>query len=231
MQGRKIFTMSYDDGVIWDEPFLKILNKYGIKATFNLNSGLLGDRVDLTQMGITFNHDKVEPHAVKALYAGHEVATHSATHPVLTKLDDETLVRQIMDDRAALSELVGYDVDGHAYPCGPYDDRVAKVLRERCGIRYARTVDAHRTFAVPKNPMTWHPTCHHGDAALFELAEKFLAAKPAEGEDLLFYVWGHTYEFNIHDDWDRIERFCQMISGHADVIYATNREALDLLGK
>lgn len=231
MQGRKIFTMSYDDGVIWDEPFLEILNKYGIKATFNLNSGLLGDRVDLTQMGITFNHDKVEPHAVKALYAGHEVATHSVTHPALTVLSEEGIVREVDDDRKALSALVGYPVCGHAYPGGPYDERVAKVLNERCGIRYARTIDSHRTFAIPENPMTWHPTCHHFDAALFELAEKFLAAKPGENEDLLFYVWGHSYEFNIQDNWDHIERFCQMISGHDDVIYATNREALDLLGK
>ena len=35
----KAFTLSYDDGVRQDKRFVKILNKYGLKSTFNLNSG------------------------------------------------------------------------------------------------------------------------------------------------------------------------------------------------
>ena len=37
---RKIFLLSFDDGTIWDKRFVELLNKYGMKATFNLNSGL-----------------------------------------------------------------------------------------------------------------------------------------------------------------------------------------------
>ncbi len=33
---KKVFTVSYDDGVIQDVRFVKLLNKYGIKGTFNL---------------------------------------------------------------------------------------------------------------------------------------------------------------------------------------------------
>ena len=36
----KVLTLSYDDGKIQDRRLVKIFNKYGIKATFNLNSGL-----------------------------------------------------------------------------------------------------------------------------------------------------------------------------------------------
>ena len=95
---RKYFTMSYDDGVIWDIPFLNIVNAYGIKATFNLNSGFLGTRCDLTQKGITFNHDKVNADQVRELYAGHEVATHSVTHPSLCRISDAEIVSQIVAD-------------------------------------------------------------------------------------------------------------------------------------
>ena len=37
---RKALTLSYDDGVEQDITLMGILDKYGIKCTFNLNSGL-----------------------------------------------------------------------------------------------------------------------------------------------------------------------------------------------
>ena len=40
MSKRKILLLSFDDGTIYDKRFVQLLNKYGIKATFNLNSGL-----------------------------------------------------------------------------------------------------------------------------------------------------------------------------------------------
>ena len=42
-QGKmKAITFSYDDGVTQDQRLIAMLNHYGMKATFNLNSGLLG---------------------------------------------------------------------------------------------------------------------------------------------------------------------------------------------
>lgn len=225
-QYKKFFTMSYDDGVIWDKPFIEILNAYGLKCTFNLNSGLLGQKVDLTQKGVTFNHDKVRPEDVHDLYLGHEVATHSRTHPWLLRLSREEIIDQIIPDREALSALVGYDVNGHAYPSGPEDQHVADALRDDCGIRYARNVADTHAFPMPTDLYHWAPTCHHTEDDLFELADKFIAAEPTDG-DMLFYVWGHTYEFNINDDWDRLRRFCERMAGHADITYATNGQIVD----
>ena len=37
----KAVTFSYDDGVMMDKRLVEIFNRYGMKATFNLNSGLL----------------------------------------------------------------------------------------------------------------------------------------------------------------------------------------------
>ena len=37
----KAFNISYDDGVLQDVRFVALLNKYGLKGTFNLNSGLM----------------------------------------------------------------------------------------------------------------------------------------------------------------------------------------------
>ncbi len=37
----KYLTFSYDDGVTQDIRLIELFNKYGMKATFNINSGLL----------------------------------------------------------------------------------------------------------------------------------------------------------------------------------------------
>ena len=36
--GKKSVTFSFDDGNLQDVPFVELLNKYGMKCTFNLNS-------------------------------------------------------------------------------------------------------------------------------------------------------------------------------------------------
>ncbi|MBO4732880.1 MAG: hypothetical protein J5662_00230 [Clostridia bacterium] len=39
---RKAVTFSFDDGVSQDIRMIELLDKYGLKATFNLNSQMLG---------------------------------------------------------------------------------------------------------------------------------------------------------------------------------------------
>ena len=43
----------------------------------------------------------------------------------------------------------------------------------------------------------------------------------------LFYVWGHSYEFDRDDNWDMMEDFCKFIGGREDIWYATNGEIYD----
>ena len=80
---RRALTMSYDDGVFQDRRLVEIFNKYGIKGTFHLNSANMQGGGD----GIF-----VSPDEVATLYAGHEVAVHTLTHPNLTGEADETVV-------------------------------------------------------------------------------------------------------------------------------------------
>jgi len=42
----------------------------------------------------------------------------------------------------------------------------------------------------------------------------------------LFYVWGHSYEFDIDNSWDKFEEFLKMVAHRSDIRYATNAEAL-----
>ena len=94
-QGKmKAVTFSYDDGVTQDQRLIRILDKYGLKCTFNLNSGLLGNPGSLVREDVTVAHVKPRACEVRAIYEGHEIAVHTLTHPALSQLSDEEVIRQ-----------------------------------------------------------------------------------------------------------------------------------------
>ena len=223
----KAVTFSYDDGVTQDQRLIGILNKYGLKCTFNINSELLGQPGSLIREDVTVAHVKPRPCEIKKIYSGHEVAVHTLTHPNLTGLDDKEIIRQVEQDRKNLEKLVGYDVVGMAYCCGGknFDDRVVEIISENTKMQYARTIISSYNFDLQKDLLRFRPTVHHTEwEKLFELGENFVNLQTDEPK--LFYIWGHSYEFDIDDSWDRFEEFCKLISGRDDIFYGTNAEVL-----
>ena len=226
----KALTFSYDDGVMQDLRLIEILNKYNLKATFNLNSERFGIEAHLVREGVSVEHFKVQAEDVKKIYYGHEVAAHTLTHPALCKLEDEQVIYQVEQDRMNLSELVGYDVCGMAYPGGGmnHDDRVVDLVSKHTGIQYARTIMCTHDFEPQRELFRFKPSVYHMDFdKMFELGEEFLESKPDHPQ--IYYIWGHSYEFDIANTWDKFEEFCEMMSGRDDIFYGTNRQIL--LGK
>lgn len=229
---KKAVTFSYDDGVLQDRRTIDILNQYGLKATFNINSGLLGLTRTLSfgaDIGVV-DHSSVKAEDVKYIYEGHEVAAHTLTHPLLPKQTEEEITRQVEEDRLALSEMVGYEVIGMAYPCGGVnnDDRVAQIIREATGVQYARTITSTHSFEWQDNLYRFNPTLHHDEVLKqLDFIETFLNAE--FDEPALLYIWGHSYEFDARKTWDAFEELCQMLSGRQDMFYGTNKEVFGLV--
>ena len=225
----KALTFSYDDGVEQDIRLIQLFNKYGLKGTFNINSGLFGKREDLVRDGVTIHHNMLPRDQIKEVYQGHEIAAHTVTHPNLTHLKNQSeIISQVEEDRLALSSLLGYDIVGMAYPGGQpnFTPEIAALLGKNTPLRYARTTLSTHNFNLQTDLMQFRPTVYHHVEMdeMFRLGEAFLKAEPTE--PMLFYVWGHAYEFDIRDDWNRMEAFCAMMAGHSDVFYGTNRECL-----
>lgn len=224
----KAVTFSYDDGVTQDIRLIELLNKYGLKCTFNLNSELLATRWILSRQGQRIAHYKIYPEDVKKIYEGHEVAAHTLTHPNLTELSDAEIIRQVEQDRLNLSELAGYEVVGMAYPCGGVnnDDRTAKIIKENTGIKYCRTITTNSSFNPQDNLYRFNPSAYHLDFdEMMRLGQEFveLDAKTPR----IFYIWGHSYEMDYEPDyWIRLEEFFKLISNKSDIFYGTNKEVL-----
>lgn len=221
---KKALTLSYDDGVDTDIKMIEILNKYGIKGTFNLNSGLFSELPRSADNDHYFYHLTKKQALELYTVSGHEVAVHTRTHPFLEKLSPEEIAREIMEDRRALEEMFGVVVRGMAYPFGTYDDRVVNIAAA-CGIAYSRTVVSTGCFDIPTDWFHMNTTCHHNDSNLMKYATDFVDANIER--PLLFYLWGHTYEFRSDNNWHVIEDFCHKVGNRSDVWYATNIEVYD----
>ena len=127
----KAITFSYDDGITQDKRLISLFNKYGLKCTFNINSALFGKAGALVREDVTVAHVRPRIEEIREIYEGHEVAAHTLHHPMLPTLTDEEIINEVENDRLALSEVVGYEVVGMAYPGGGQnnDDRVANIIK------------------------------------------------------------------------------------------------------
>ena len=221
----KFLTFSFDDGTVEDRRLIALFDRYGLRGTFNLNSGKFGVRREIVHEGIPVHHYVIEQEEAKTLYQNHEVAAHTVHHPNLVKISREEVIHEVADDCRALEELTGQQILGMAYPGAGlyYTQEVADIIRENTQIRYARGCKNHHTFKLPENLMLWEPTCHQNDPQLLELGRAFVQADASE-EDLLFYVWGHSFEFEKFKSWDLFERFCEIVAGKPDIEYVTNGE-------
>ncbi|CAN7757094.1 polysaccharide deacetylase family protein [Paenibacillus sp. LjRoot56] len=205
----KALTLSYDDGREFDRRMVSILNHYGIRGTFHLNSGFLG------------KPGYLERSEVKGLFGGHEVSAHTVSHPFLNLSPKERIVDEILQDRRKLEQLAEYPVKGVSYPHGAWNKEVVALL-PALGVEYARTTINHGSFDMPEEWLLWSPTCHHRD--MLEYGQKFINDRPRHPRMSLLYVWGHSYEFNNNQNWEQLEQFGELIGWHPDIWYATNIE-------
>ena len=157
---------------------------------------------------------------MRPLYKGHEIAVHTCTHPHLEELDRRRLYAELYRDRETLAERFGCAVSGMALPFGSTSPAVQEAIAA-LGFLYCRNTVSQHTFALPEDFLAWGATCHHKDPALMELAARF---RETDEELALFYVWGHSFEFDMQKNWQVMEDFLAETAGRPDTWYATNGE-------
>lgn len=212
-------TLSYDDGVVQDIRLMKIMNRHGLKGTFNLSPGCFKEKESDQGFGMT-REQALEYYAD----SGHEVALHGLTHPCLDQLPPERATYEVIENRRQLEQMFGHTMRGMAYPYGATNDVVVQILKN-AGIAYSRATGINEDFQMPTDWLRLSATTKHTNPRLPELVEKFL--NTATCLPLMFYLWGHSYEFDNDNNWEVVERFAEQIGGEEGIWYATNIEIYD----
>ncbi len=230
----KCVTLSYDDARDSDIRFSQMLNKYGLKCTFNISYDFVNREHYLTP-------DQIREYM---LSCGHEVAVHGQKHRATGQLRPIEIMHEILDNRIALEQEFGMIIRGFAYPdsginafANPdYSYEKVKAVLADLDLVYGRTISRdNNSFDLPRDWFCWIPTAHHNNGKIFEWIDEFLAIDNSPNQygparsPRLFYLWGHSFEFDSHDNWDRGEEICKRLSGQDDVWYATNIELYDYI--
>ena len=225
----KAVTLSYDDGLHADIRLSETISKYGMKCTFNVCSGLI--RENDGEPNLSAND--IRRHL---LSAGHEIAVHGRMHKAPGLITPAECATEILDCRRSLEKEFGMIIRGMAYPdsgirvitSGTSVQKIYDVLSS-VGIVYARTTEECASFALPDDWYNWKPTVHNVDPKVMEYAEEFMKLDKTKlyvsrQWPKLFYMWGHSPEFNRFDNWELLDRLGELFSQSDDIWYATNME-------
>ncbi len=218
----KAVTFSYDDGTKTDIRLAEICSKHGIKCTFNLCKA--EGQLSKEEIKESF------------LAAGHEIAAHGYTHKAPGNSTDIEIINDVLACRNELEKEFDTIIRGMAYPdCGitnvsekRYEE--IKQILVSLGIAYSRTLGKdNNSFALPADWHAWMPTAHHDNPNVIEWAEKFVSTDFSKlyysaRSPRLFYLWGHSYEFDRNNNWKHIENLCRILGNKDDIWYATNIE-------
>lgn len=136
--GARMVALTFDDGYVdFLTGALPLLERYDMTSTVYVVAGRLagqndwddGPRLDL------LSADQVREVAA----AGHEIGSHSHTHPHMAGLGAEQLREETATSKAVLEDVLGGPVPGFCYPYGDWDDAAAEAVGD-AGYEYACVV-------------------------------------------------------------------------------------------
>ena len=210
---RKIFLLSFDDGTVYDSRFVRMLNRLDMKCTFNLNSGL---------EDFTWYYEDRHPIRRQRLvetvqqYRGHEIASHSLHHHWLNTLTPPQLSREVGEDCEALKKLFCLNEIGFGVPFTACTEREIRIIRKF--VRYIRLSEMADCFALPEDP--YHIPIH-GLYNQPDIREKIARFAQNTLPVSLFVLAGHSYEFEVLDQWAYMEDLLGYIKGFGFEIMTT----------
>ena len=118
---KKVVALTMDTAQ-GDETFgriFDILDEYKVKATFFVTLGWAKDHAEIVR---------------EAVKRGHEVGNHSATHPHMSGMPRDKVVKELMDTADFLEKATGERTMLFRPPFGDYDSRLVRTCRE-CGFQ------------------------------------------------------------------------------------------------
>jgi peptidoglycan-N-acetylglucosamine deacetylase len=227
-----MLTTSWDDGHKDDIRLARMLKMHGLKGTFYISPR---DHEFAQQ-------DLLTSQEVKNISRDFEIGAHTLTHPRLLEISEKQAEEEICRSKTILEEITEGKIETFCYPYGVYAKAHVQLVKN-AGYRYARTVARYK-FGLD-NPYEAGTTVHaysHGWFDLWQIASfaKFRLGKAlqyAEWDALacamfdrvirdggIYHLWGHSWEIDEHNDWERLERVFRYISAHPQVKYVTNGE-------
>jgi peptidoglycan-N-acetylglucosamine deacetylase len=229
-----VVTTSWDDGHKFDLRLARMLKEHGLRATFYVAPE---------------NHefpkqDLLTLPEIRDISQDFEIGAHSMTHRRLPAIPEEQSKKEIIASKEVLEQITGKEIKAFCYPYGAYT-RLHVELVKNAGYRYARTITRYAfTMEDPYQAGTsLHVYNHRFDLWQTARFAKFRPIKTLHclewdalaqamfdqviKEGGIYHIWGHSWEIDEHNDWERLENIFRYIGANPKVNYVTNGELED----
>ena len=103
---------------------------WGVDYTDTLLSVMKEKQVRCTFFMVEFWTEKHPDYVKKINEAGHEIGTHSATHPYMSKLEKSAIEKELSTSTLAIEKITSKKVEVFRPPYGDYDDLLITTARE-----------------------------------------------------------------------------------------------------
>jgi len=237
-----VVTTSWDDGDCCDLKLAELLAKKRLPATFYVTTGALGKVSTMSAAQLR-----------ELANAGFEIGGHTVTHPILSDLHGAALMREVVECKQVLEEILGREVPSFAYPKGRGNADVARRLQE-AGYRSARGLRMlslscefppfDMPFTVQAYPHTWTRYARNlvKRGALMTLAKSSLQIARSKNwvelgkamfdralrEGGAWHLVGHSWETERIGGWAELTEMLDYVSGRDGVRYLTNGQLAQL---
>ena len=209
-----------------------MLKQYGLKATFYVSP-----RNKEWAEG-----DLLTTNEIREIGNDFEIGSHTVTHPRLPTIPESRARKEIIDSKAILEDITGQAIMSFCYPGGAYTSVHPQLVKD-AGYRFARTVIRY-AFGVdePYEAPTSIHAYNHWRSDFWKIAS-FAKFQPVAirhclewdslgramfdrvaGTGGVFHIWGHSWEIDQHNDWERLESMFRYLGARSGVKYATNGE-------
>jgi peptidoglycan/xylan/chitin deacetylase (PgdA/CDA1 family) len=126
----RAFVLTFDDGfqTVYTEAF-PVLQRYGMSATVFLTVGASPNfhaRLPEREGRVMLNWSEIREMQV----GGIEFGAHTLTHPDLTRLPADQIVREMSASKSAIENALGASVTSFAYPFGRYNDQICRIAQQ-----------------------------------------------------------------------------------------------------
>ncbi|MDR2984626.1 MAG: polysaccharide deacetylase family protein, partial [Nocardiopsaceae bacterium] len=180
---------------------------------------------------------------IRDIASDFEIGAHTLTHRSLPTISEEDAETEVVGSKTMLEQITGSAVNTFCYPRGAYTQLHMELVKA-AGYRYARTVERY-VFSVSdpyKAGTSLHIYNHRSGFNLWRTAN-FVRFRPIKAwrclewealgramfdrvlaEGGIYHIWGHSWEIDRNNDWERLEDFFRCISTHPGVKYAANGE-------
>jgi peptidoglycan/xylan/chitin deacetylase (PgdA/CDA1 family) len=190
---------------------------------------------------VTKNYKKpLSPEKIQKIGQDHEIGAHTLNHPVLTEITPEEAEREISGSKEYLEKILKNPVTMFCYPCGIYNENIKKLVK-KSGFIAARTCTAGN-FEFPHDTFEWQITLHLSNGSPLVTSKMVVNNKlpfktffdwelrarslfdAALKKGGIFHIWGHSWEFEEKNEWEKLERVLDYVAHREGVHYSTNGE-------